>query len=100
MGSSLSTGETHPVLLCTQNAGDAIFTPGFWQHATLNIWSSLAAVTEFNVENCSEFSYRMSPEVYTDAAAEDMQMLYSKWWKTYGHKEYSGHYYSRSRDDL
>eukprot|EP00928_Gymnodinium_smaydae_P045673 TRINITY_DN30406_c0_g2_i1.p1 TRINITY_DN30406_c0_g2~~TRINITY_DN30406_c0_g2_i1.p1 ORF type:complete len:393 (-),score=20.08 TRINITY_DN30406_c0_g2_i1:189-1334(-) len=40
-------GRNHPVLLCTQRSGDAVFTPARWSHATMNVLSSVAAVTEF-----------------------------------------------------
>eukprot|EP00928_Gymnodinium_smaydae_P034829 TRINITY_DN24599_c0_g1_i1.p1 TRINITY_DN24599_c0_g1~~TRINITY_DN24599_c0_g1_i1.p1 ORF type:complete len:399 (+),score=25.58 TRINITY_DN24599_c0_g1_i1:58-1197(+) len=44
-------GQSHPVLLCTQRSGDAIFTPGGWWHGTINILSSVAAVTELRADS-------------------------------------------------
>jgi len=42
-------------LTCTQQAGDIMFVPTLWAHATLNIKQSIGVAHEFSVESfCME----------------------------------------------
>jgi hypothetical protein len=43
------------ILECTQNAGDIMFVPALWGHATLNTMQSIGVAHEFSVESfCME----------------------------------------------
>jgi hypothetical protein len=45
----------YPPLECTQNAGDVMFVPTLWGHATLNTMQSIGVAHEFSVESfCME----------------------------------------------
>ena len=45
--SGLSDGSFH----CTQHAGDVIYVPPLWGHATLNVKQSIGVAHEFSVES-------------------------------------------------
>jgi len=45
----------HRVLECVQQAGDIMFVPQRWHHTVMNLWASIAVVTEINDETSDEF---------------------------------------------
>merc|ERR1711865_963411 len=75
-------GEAHPILLCTQGPGDSVFTPDRWMHATVNIWPSVAAVTEIGLDE-SYGNTIMAAEALGCNPEKDVARLYKKYHKAY-----------------